>query len=756
MGVQQSKEARHEQNPDAAHLGVSERGKYASTPHALGKVDEKFPQQQLGRLPLKADLSAAQKAGLTHNSNSSSCPSILGVFESSQNADGRTPETAITIDSDNEEDLGTLPRKNQEHDVSRDCSDSEDDLVTLLRKHRKRHATENIHRVTRQDGWKSLDIDCWRRSGIHEDKTRRIKNNTSRCKDRKHQRQIDAEHRDNARRPEPWTQSFCPNKEGRNTISSLTNSLSSSSKNNRKRPCLHDGEHRLDAYKTNSLTENHRPTKKSRIAPQITDGLAIPSDSQIRYSEAGDGEHRFDIQKVKHETADFQPDKKNGKTPFQVNHSPRFHSNIASSSSKSLRGENSISRIDGSEKYGANNQTTKPQTKSPHVAEKSKLARFRQANRNVEAHPDTVSEPDTPEEYQKGKYVTAKVDSGELLRNTRPLIVSEPRVHQPDRSNATNRSRNINQRFRHPALNHYTFDDALHKHDQPSCPRTQSEERSAALIQKFESRQRAREYVVPELKWGYTIKYVDSADIILDEEDMKEKTKTGRSFADRQKANEYLYKETSPEVVGGLEAIASRTTTLEGPERLLKVDITLTNGEHYLQWVKRDLVVLNDIKDKRKQRKWKPTPRPKIPHYVVECDLLTYETSLVTRCEDDEDAMSLDDRDTGLGDLGLNIKLTTEKLKRKSFSIREMANDYAAKMFLENTRVTKLFAESSDVHWWRHNALPEHKKAMSDACRLDGLYGLEMDAHDMNSRLGWDQITVHVNEVDDISGPVNF
>lgn len=191
---------------------------------------------------------------------------------------------------------------------------------------------------------------------------------------------------------------------------------------------------------------------------------------------------------------------------------------------------------------------------------------------------------------------------------------------------------------------------------------------------------------MPELKWGYTIKYVDSADIILDDEDREQKTMTDRMFADRKMANEYLYKKTSPDEVGGLEAIANRTTTLEGPERLLKADITLTNGEHYLMWVERGVVVLGDLNEKRrKQAQWQPTPRPTLSHYTVTCDLITYDTSRVTRCEEDEaagDAMSVSD----LGSSGLEITLRIEKLPPKAFTIREMANDYAGKLFLQRSR----------------------------------------------------------------------
>ncbi|KAI0455582.1 hypothetical protein F5B21DRAFT_523312 [Xylaria acuta] len=738
MGVQQSKEARSEQDQETAHLAVPENGNCITSPHAPGEGEERPPQQQLSRFPSTADLSVVPKAPLTLNSPSSSSPSILGVFGVSQNTDGRTPETAVTIDSDSGEDLGTL-----------------------LRKRRKRHVTGDIRKVIRQDDWESLDIEWWKTLGIHGNKPHKTKQPASRSKSQKRRRPIDAEHRNDARKSKPRLQSSHTNKKSKNAVPDPTRSIPLSSKNNRKRPYAYDREHRLDADKTNSLIESPYTTKKSRVVPQITRSLSPPSEYQTRHSRADDGKHRFDVQKVKHKTVDFQTDKRNGKSPFQVNQFPRFHSNIESFASKSLRGENAIARINRKGEHGADDQTTKPQTKSSHTTKKSKLAHFRRVNRTFEVHPDTVSEPDTPEEPEQGRYITARVDSGELLKDTRPLTISEPRIRgpRPGRPNVTARNRNINERSYYSlALNHPTLDDLFHKNDQPSSSRTQSEEREAALIQQFENRQRPREYVVPDLKWGYTIKYVDSVDIILDDEDMEEKTMIDRSFADREKANEYLYKKTSPEAVGGLEAIANRTTTLEGPERLLKVDITLTNGEHHLMWVERGTVVLNNLKeDKRRQVQWQPTPRPKFPHYIVTCDLVTYETRPVTRCEDDgDDVMSLDDQAGELGSSGLNIELRIEKLPPMTFTIREMANDYAAKLFLQNSRVDARFAEPSDVHWWKCNALPEHKKAMSGARRPDGLYELAMEVHDMNSRLGWDQILVHVHEVDDVTGPVNF
>ncbi|KAI1743476.1 hypothetical protein F4680DRAFT_345801 [Xylaria scruposa] len=687
----ETQQSGHGEGQHAARPDLSQNDNYASPPITPDKGDEKPPPYSC--LPSMARPSAVQKATLTPES----LPSSLSR---PQNNDGETLETAIIIDSDDEEDL-----------------------LTLLRKYR----TENIHKVTRQDNWESLNIAWCEDAGIYGKKTRKTGEHTS----RKHRQLVDVEHRHNAR-CKPPNQSFRPSKG--------SNHISSSGKKKRKRG--------LDAHQTT----NHRPTKNRRVARQITSSSSIPSNNQTQCSEVGHGKHGFDI---RHKTVYVPADKETGKS------SPGFRSNTESSASKSHRSKGTVARANGRREHRVDDKTTKSHTKRSHKAKKSKLVPFRQANRSFKVHPDDTPEPDTPEEPQEGRYISARVDSGELLKDTRPLATSNSNAHRPqtDKSAVAKRSGNIKQRFWCPqATNHPTLDESFPKYN-PSSLQARYEERNAALIQRFEKQQRVREYIVPELKWRYIIKSVESADIILDEEDLKEKASFIRSFADRQQANKFLDKLTGPaKVDGGLDAIAKRTSTMEGPELLLKVDFMSTNGQHYLYWVERDLVVLkNLLKEIRDQVQWQPTPRPKILHYVVECDLLTLDTSLLAPCENDEDvAMDSNDRDGGLGSLGKEIGLTIEKVERKSFSIREMANDYAAKLFLKNTRVHKQFATISDILWWKENALPEHKKAMSNAREPGGLYELIMNAHDMSDRLGWHQIVVHVHEVDDITGPANF
>ncbi|KAI1273639.1 hypothetical protein F5Y07DRAFT_376192, partial [Xylaria sp. FL0933] len=258
----------------------------------------------------------------------------------------------------------------------------------------------------------------------------------------------------------------------------------------------------------------------------------------------------------------------------------------------------------------------------------------------------------------------------------------------------------------------------------------------------------------------YTIKDIDNADIILDDDDKEQRAMIVKSFADREKANRWLDKNTSPESVGGLEAITSRTITVEGAERLLKVDINMANGEHHVLWVERSMVDVKKLDNKRReQEQWKPTPRQKLPHYVVTCDLFRYDTSIVRRNDTaggDDDMMAFSGEDVGLGSYGVDVELQIEKLPPATFTVRELANEYAGKLFLEKSKVDRRFAESSDVYWWQHNAVPEHKSAVAAACKPDGLYEAKLEAYDMSSRLGWNQIVVLVTEVDDVAGPVNF
>lgn len=377
----------------------------------------------------------------------------------------------------------------------------------------------------------------------------------------------------------------------------------------------------------------------------------------------------------------------------------------------------------------------------------------------------TVREPKShkPEKPEKRVHVVSGGDLGGMPSGTRPRtrpIRKEHREHGADppiRQTSAPRQRK----------------DAHQSSGRSLLPATPLEEEyDAKIIQQLHSRQRPRELIVPECKWAYTVKCIDNADLILDEEDKKKRTMTIKTFADRQKANEYLHRSTSPETLGGIDAIVSRTSTIEGPQRLLKVDIQLSDGQHYISWVEQDMVVISELKAKmRKSKQWAPGERAKFPHYAVTCDLITYETCPVTFSTEKPQAEQNDDDDdeeenheaTGVvgknGRLvfsGTNIDTRVEKLPLATFTFREMANEFAGLLFLEKSKVGREVVTPNDVQWWERTALPEHRRAVAAARRPNGLYELAMEAHDMGSRLGWNQIMVYVHEVPDVIGPVNF
>jgi hypothetical protein len=312
-------------------------------------------------------------------------------------------------------------------------------------------------------------------------------------------------------------------------------------------------------------------------------------------------------------------------------------------------------------------------------------------------------------------------------------------------------------------------EDYLLKIGQREPERTESEKRNEEIIRKSQSssqKQRPREQVPQDMKWGYTVKCVDGGEVILDDEDRDRKAITIRTFADRQKANEYLENNTNAKGVGALDRIVTRTSELVGPERLLKVDLLLDDGEHHLMWVEKSLVVLSELKQsQKKQAQWQAAPRPKFAQYVVSCDMITYETAYIARSEDSSDDNHDEDsdespRDPGgeLGPLAMEVNIEIEKAPLMAFTVRELANDYAGELFLEKTSVRKQFSEPADVLWWENNAVPEHKEAMArvKAGENNGLFEAVLKTYDMNFRLGFDHIVVLVNEIDDVTGPVNF
>ncbi|TGJ81624.1 hypothetical protein E0Z10_g7158 [Xylaria hypoxylon] len=612
---------------------------------------------------------------------------------------------------------------------------------------------EELFTFTQLYKWESIDIVWWKFLKTHGNQPQKYGQPASPPKGRKRPQPANTKHQVNSGKTKLQTQSSHLVKKSKKTTHSTRK------RSHRKRPRADDKEHRVDVCKADLQTENlHTATNSGIIPSQDAPGLSSTPHNQTSHPKDDTREQIFDTQSSKHQTIGANISNGSEFAPYSVTHYVPIHSSSELAGSRARQGKNITARIEGIKEHGLDGQK---QPKRSHTAKKNKLAPFRRAKRNLSVHLDTVSESDKLEESQQDKYVVSRVDAGAILNDARPPTISEPRAQKPlqDRFHVSSDDRDANRLPNQPSTpNDRQIDNPFHKLGQPLPPRTSSEQPEIALIQQLESRKPPPEYVTPKYKWEYIIKYVDSADIILDDEDKEEKAMTDRSFADREKANEYLDKKTSPEAVGGLEAIASRTTTLEGPERLLKVNIELSNGEHHLMWVERGMVVLSNLKSKqRQQMQWKPTPRPKFPHYVVTCDLITYETSVVTRCEEEDDeGASLAEQGIGLGSLGCEIKLRIEKLSPKAFTFREIANEHAGKLFLEMTKVDRRFANSSDTFWWECNAVPDHKKAMAGARKPDGLYEIAMEVYDMNSRLGWDQIVVHVHKVDDVTGPVNF
>ncbi|KAI1637610.1 hypothetical protein F4809DRAFT_640282 [Biscogniauxia mediterranea] len=116
-------------------------------------------------------------------------------------------------------------------------------------------------------------------------------------------------------------------------------------------------------------------------------------------------------------------------------------------------------------------------------------------------------------------------------------------------------------------------------------------------------------------------------------------TRLPESFVERVAANRRLDELTAADKSGGLGgAVVWRATVLDTPLRLLRVDLALASGRRMRLWVDRQLVdVRRDIKTKKERDlvKWS-RQRPRLPHYVVECGFLIYE-SVTGGGEDGED-----------------------------------------------------------------------------------------------------------------------
>ncbi|KAI1812080.1 hypothetical protein GGS20DRAFT_47185 [Poronia punctata] len=307
--------------------------------------------------------------------------------------------------------------------------------------------------------------------------------------------------------------------------------------------------------------------------------------------------------------------------------------------------------------------------------------------------------------------------------------------------------------------------------------------------------------LVPQpLQWAYSIKCLENATLTLYETAAEKSSQalTIKTFASRTKANEYLEKNTSPSSSSSssstskltIDNIVSRSTTLLLPDRLLSVDLHLDNGSHFEMWVERTLTNLNKQKhEMRRQTQWRNLrePRPVFRHWVVLCDLIRYNRSpFPSPSSSSFPSNNEDENENGEreGEAEVEVELEIEKLAPTTFTVRELANEYAGKVFLRKTLVPEPFRDEGDVFWWEGNAVVEHRRAKERAATTTrskrkksdsdsdggeeegdeeeeeeeegGLYEIALKSYDMNSRLGWDQIVVLVREVDDVTGPVNF
>ncbi|KAI1150088.1 hypothetical protein F4825DRAFT_468384 [Nemania diffusa] len=485
---------------------------------------------------------------------------------------------------------------------------------------------------------------------------------------------------------------------------------------------------RANAKKVNAQTESDETAEESK--EPTNQSASSSSDKARKHARLDDEENGLDIDMTKPPTESFPVAKKRLISPTSSGYSTE-----------------PIIIDDSDEDDDVAVQKPKLQVSYSYGARKSMPALIRRTNNSV-AYLDTVPEEEESEQPQKEKNAAALMDSGEIT-NT----VSQPEVPEPQ----LNRAHVPNAPENHP------LDNAPQNSGRPQLPRPPAEtrealkaRREAQLIRQYE--RRPREYVTPACKWAYTIKYVGSKNNVITDEDLKF-VQTYRSFADRKRANEWLDKNSVPETIGGLEAIVRRTASFEGPERLLRVELQSTENEYYYMWVDRIKVTLSEqTADKRKQEQWKPTPRAKLPHFVVTGSLgTTSDSKPVFAVAGSDDGMSLGSLAVPLkGMEGEQFGLDFENLPMATFTIREMANEHARQLFCEHTRVDPRWAKQADVDWWKRVVKPELLREMRACSGPDGLFSLHWEAHDMSPRLGWNKIMVEVTKVDDISGPVNF
>ncbi|KAI1661650.1 hypothetical protein F4813DRAFT_398246 [Daldinia decipiens] len=228
-------------------------------------------------------------------------------------------------------------------------------------------------------------------------------------------------------------------------------------------------------------------------------------------------------------------------------------------------------------------------------------------------------------------------------------------------------------------------------------------------------------------------------------------------FVNREQANAELDKITHHDnIEGGMTAVTRRLAYVYTPSKLLKVELTLTNGEERILWVERRLVDLqHDLtKKERALKKWSPN-RPKLALYIVECEFMTRgttETPQQAPEESDGSIPAMSHEQVG----ALSGETELYRLPLTIFTERGLANEHAGTLFLNHSRVKEEIRWPVDDDWWAEHAVPIHREAEKAARIPKALYAAEMYTHDMNTRLGFDKIRVAVSAVDDVNGPLNI
>ncbi|KAI1082257.1 hypothetical protein F5B20DRAFT_587906 [Whalleya microplaca] len=275
-------------------------------------------------------------------------------------------------------------------------------------------------------------------------------------------------------------------------------------------------------------------------------------------------------------------------------------------------------------------------------------------------------------------------------------------------------------------------------------------------------------------KWEYTIVCTENAQDLTPGDDIKNHARRlPGSFMKRDEANAELEKITSYDQFDDTTHVVQRRYTYEHtPFKLLKVELTLATGEQRVLWVERRLVDLKrDLKQSEKKMKKWSAKRPRLPHYVVECEFIRQVTAEEPQQQRwDEGVMDMDidtDVDAVGGGAtavpprevvgGFNRDIELNRLPLTTFTVRELANEYAAELFLLHSAVREETRGPYDDYWWVQSALPIHREAEGRAKGVgSGLYVADLDTDYMRTRLGFDRLRVSVHAVDDVAGPLNI